>query len=138
MVRKINTFDHSEQKTHIKGFTSRDRDGVHVSNGLVSLMNLPDCLAFVPDKHLGKFLIKIVMCSSSNEVRILIGLEPSKQYSILDILNHIVELGIGPHCHHMLARKMDRQTIDSRPFHVHGKLKDVGQAWGDEMYLASK
>lgn len=72
------TFDHSKQKTQIKCFTSRDRNRVHASNGLISLSDRPNSSALVPNKLLGKILIEMIVSSSFNKVRILIGFEPSK------------------------------------------------------------
>src|SRR6266702_3927946 len=89
------TFDYSEQKTQVECLSSSGRDGIHESNGLVSLTNLPYSTLSVPDKPLGKLLIEIVMCSSSNEVRILICLEPAKQLSVLGVIEHLLQVGFS-------------------------------------------
>ena len=74
----------------IESFTSRDRDRIHATNGLVSLTNLPYSSALVSDKVLWKLMVKVVVCTSSNEIRILISLEPTQQLSVLDIVDHIL------------------------------------------------
>ena len=84
------TFDHSEQKTQVEDFPLIWISSIHASNGLVSLTNLPHSTTRVPDKIPWKVLIEGIMCSSSNEIRILICLEPPKQSSVLGILNHLI------------------------------------------------
>ena len=98
------TFDHSEQKIQVECLFSSGRNGIHASNGLVSLTNCPHSMLLVPHKSLGKVL---VMCSSSDQIKVLICLEPSKQLSILDIIDHIWQVGLSMKDDILLTWQMD-------------------------------
>ena len=101
------TFDHSEQKTQVECLSSSGRNGIHAPNNLVSLMDCPHSTLLVPHKSLGKVLVEMVMCSSSDQIRVLICLEPSKQLSILDIIDHIWQMGLSTKDNILLSWQMD-------------------------------
>jgi hypothetical protein len=126
------TFDHSKQKAQIKCFTTRDRNRAHVSNGLVSLMNRPNSSYLVPNEILGEILIEMIVSSSFDKLRILIGFEPSKQLSVLDIVEYILNFLFGLENHRLMTRKMDRRTINSWPLHVHREFEDIVAGLGGQ------
>ena len=64
-------------------------------------------------------------CTSSNKIRILISLEPTQQFSVLGIVDHFLQLSFSTKDNILLIREMDRKTLDSRPFFVYLKLKDI-------------
>ena len=101
------TFDHSEQKIQVECLFSSGRNGIHAPNGLVSLMDCPHSTLLVPHKSLGKVLVEMVMCSSSDQIRVLIFLEPSKQLSILGIINHLWQVGLSMKDDILLTWQMD-------------------------------
>ena len=126
----VHTFDHSKQETQIENLTSRRRAGVHASNCLVSLTNSPNSTPVIPNKVLWKLLVEMVVCSSSNKIRILIGLEPTQQLSVLDIVYHLLQWSSSTKDNVLLVRKMYRKTVDSRPLLMHWKLKDIVASLG--------
>ena len=113
------TFDHNRQKTQIKCFTSRAGNRVHAFNGLISLMNCPNCSTLAPNEKLWEILIKIIMSFSFNRLQILIGFEPPGQLSVLGIVEYILNLIFSVENHRVTTRKMDSQMIYSWSFHMH-------------------
>jgi hypothetical protein len=76
---RTHTFDSSEQQAQVKAFTSSGRNGIHPSNDLVPLTDLPLPFSLHPHKALWEILVEMLPCTSSNEDWICIGLEPSKK-----------------------------------------------------------
>jgi hypothetical protein len=58
-------------------------------------MDRPNSSDLVPNEILGEILIEVIVSSSFDKLRILIGFEPSKQLSVLDIVEYILNFLFG-------------------------------------------
>ena len=65
------------------------------------------------------------MCSSIYESLFGIGLKSIHKFSNFGILHQFLDIGINSEHYILFSWKMDWKMIDSWPFHMHGKFKDI-------------